>query len=166
MDVYLVRHAIAEQRGFDLWPDDSQRPLTERGREKFKLVAEVLRKMVPYVDAVYSSRFVRAWQTAEMLTDHADWPEPQSCPELEFASPEHVCRALAEHSDMDSIAIVGHEPSMSELTGYLLLGEYEDLPMIFKKGGVVHLQLMGSLRPASAVLMWYLTPKLAKMIGE
>ena len=34
-EIYLVRHAIAAERGDD-WPDDSKRPLTERGISRFK----------------------------------------------------------------------------------------------------------------------------------
>ena len=33
-EIYLVRHAIAAERGEE-WPDDSKRPLTERGIGRF-----------------------------------------------------------------------------------------------------------------------------------
>ena len=34
MDVYLVRHAIAETRDPNRWPDDAERPLTRDGAER------------------------------------------------------------------------------------------------------------------------------------
>ena len=34
-EIYLVRHAIAAERGDD-WPDDTKRPLTEQGISRFK----------------------------------------------------------------------------------------------------------------------------------
>ena len=41
-ELYLVRHAIAEERG-DAWPDDSKRPLTEEGMSRFRKSARGLR---------------------------------------------------------------------------------------------------------------------------
>mgnify|MGYP003295143713 CR=1 FL=1 len=38
-ELYIVRHAIAAQRGQE-WPDDSKRPLTERGIERFKEIVD------------------------------------------------------------------------------------------------------------------------------
>ena len=40
-DLYLVRHAIAAERGEE-WPDDSKRPLTETGITRFKEAVEGL----------------------------------------------------------------------------------------------------------------------------
>jgi hypothetical protein len=34
-ELYIVRHAIAAERGQE-WPDDNKRPLTERGISRFK----------------------------------------------------------------------------------------------------------------------------------
>ena len=34
-ELYIVRHAIAAERGDD-WPDDDKRPLTEKGIARFK----------------------------------------------------------------------------------------------------------------------------------
>ena len=33
LELYLIRHGVAEERGKD-WPDDSQRPLTPEGIER------------------------------------------------------------------------------------------------------------------------------------
>ena len=34
-ELYLIRHGIAEERG-DAWPDDTKRPLSEDGIERFQ----------------------------------------------------------------------------------------------------------------------------------
>ena len=35
LELYLIRHGVAEERGKD-WPDDSKRPLTSEGIQKLK----------------------------------------------------------------------------------------------------------------------------------
>ncbi|UCD75188.1 MAG: histidine phosphatase family protein [Phycisphaerales bacterium] len=166
MDLYVVRHAIAEQRDSSRWPDDSQRPLSDRGRSRFQAVAELLGRVVPEADAVLSSRYVRAWQTAELLAEHAGWPEPTPCPELEGAASATVCEALQQFPAETVVAIVGHEPSFSELVAYFLTGDEGGMEMEFKKGGAACLRFPAAPRPGSASLCWYLTARLAGATQE
>ncbi len=164
MELYVVRHAIAEERDGVRWPDDSERPLTDRGRERFRFVAETLGRIVPEVDVLLSSRFVRAWQTAELLSEQANWVQPTACSALEFGSSEEVCDSLGQYHGANAIAVVGHEPCLSELVGYFLTGNDGVLDMEFKKGGAVRLWLDHLPRAGAGVLCWYLTPKLARAI--
>ena len=39
MELYLIRHAIAETPDDQRWPDDAQRPLAPHGRQRFRAVA-------------------------------------------------------------------------------------------------------------------------------
>ena len=66
MDVYLVRHAIADHRDPARWPNDAQRPLTAKGIARFRSAARGLHRIVP---ELRSSRepHARAWETAEIL---------------------------------------------------------------------------------------------------
>src|SRR4029079_1951160 len=57
-ELYLVRHAIAAERGSE-WPDDTKRPLTERGINRFKEVVKGLRRLDITVDEVFTSPLVR-----------------------------------------------------------------------------------------------------------
>ena len=65
-ELYLVRHAIAAERG-DEWPDDSKRPLTERGIARFRECITGLSKLDVAIDEIFSSPLIRAKQTAELL---------------------------------------------------------------------------------------------------
>ena len=65
-ELYLVRHAIAAERG-DEWPDDTKRPLTERGISRFKEVVRGLRRLDVPLDEIFTSPLVRARQTADLL---------------------------------------------------------------------------------------------------
>ena len=69
MDLYLVRHAVAYKRDYERWPNDADRPLTPEGEEDFRAVARSLGRIVPEVEVLLSSPYVRAWRTAEILDE-------------------------------------------------------------------------------------------------
>ena len=52
MDLYLVRHAIAEDRDAMRWPDDADRPLSDKGVDRFERESHGLGMLVPTVDIV------------------------------------------------------------------------------------------------------------------
>ena len=161
---YLVRHAFAAHADPERWPDDSLRPLTEDGIRRFQPAARGLRRLVPRVDVVLSSGFARAWQTAEILHDVARWPEPQDCPALEVgespASALDVLRGRAE----ESVALVGHEPYLSELASLLCTGSGGSLQLELKKGAVALISCDGPIGPGSGYLRWALPPKILRAV--
>jgi len=65
MDLFLIRHAIAEERRAGL--NDEDRKLTETGRKRFRAMVEDLRRGSIELDRVYTSPWKRAVQTAELL---------------------------------------------------------------------------------------------------
>jgi phosphohistidine phosphatase len=148
--LYLVRHAIAENRDAERWPDDALRPLTKDGERKFRRAARGLREIVPTVDVVLASPYVRAWRTAEILHEEAKWPAPKREERLEAWRDPSDGVALADGEG--SIALVGHEPYLSRLVSLLLTGDDDKVHIDFKKGGVILLE--------DKVLRWYATPKM------
>lgn len=164
MELYVVRHAVAYKRDANLWPDDSKRPLTPEGEERFRRAARGITRLVPEVDLVLSSPFTRAWRTAELL-ERQGWPAPVPCEELEPDYPPHkVVGALAEYAGVGSVAVVGHRPGLHEFVSYLLTGDAEGASVQIKKGGVVRLQFEGYPEPGSASLRWLLTPKVLRAV--
>lgn len=169
MDLYVVRHAVAQKRDENIWPDDSERLLTAEGEEKFRRAARGLMRLVPEVEVVLSSPFTRTWRTAEIL-EQAGWPAPVPCEELEPDYPPHkVLDALALHEGLDSVAIVGHRPGLHELVSYLLtadtIGEDCGARVQIRKGGAACLSFDGLLEPGTGSLEWVLTPKALRKIG-
>src|SRR5512140_1407352 len=68
MNLYIVRHAIAEQRAESASEqEDSQRPLTKKGRKQFRKVASGLAKMGIEMDQILTSPYLRAADTAAIL---------------------------------------------------------------------------------------------------
>ena len=165
MDVYLVRHAIAAQRDPDKWPDDRGRPLTADGEKRFRKAAGGLGKLVPTVGRVLASPLERAWHTAEILHQEIGWPQPAPLEELEpDGSPQEAVAALAPFRLDRSVAVVGHEPGLSGLASYLLVGSDAGVDLELKKGGAAMLSLDGDTKPGSALLRWLLTPKVLRSL--
>src|SRR5262245_18353242 len=133
MELYIVGHAAAEERDHSRWPDDTKRPLTEGGRKKFRRVDQRLGEVVEDKPLVLSSRWVRAWDTATILSKEAGWPAPKECPPLELEANARVISALLDHVRTKAIALVGHEPQLGELISLLLTGDERGVRIDLKK---------------------------------
>ena len=167
MNLYIIRHAIAVDEGTPEYEDDSQRPLTDKGRKKMRQIAKGLRTLGVDFDLVLSSPYVRAKETAEILTDvfklkkdieYSDNLIPMGDPDLLIAE-------MNEKYTANSIALVGHEPHLTALVG-LLVSENAGVDMALKKGGVCRLSADDLHHTRKATLEWLLTPGILVEIGE
>jgi phosphohistidine phosphatase len=156
--LYLVRHAIAEDRGPD-YPDDSQRPLTARGISRFRKVARGFASLDPGVELVLTSPYERARHTANILSEelrgHPKVVETDAMtPEADFAD---LVGELGAHAGRSAIALVGHEPTISQFAARLVgaKGSVE-----FKKGAVarIDVETLPPSRPAR--LAWLVPPRI------
>ena len=133
MDLFLIRHAIAEERRVGLV--DSDRTLTERGRARFAAVVQSLERSGFRFERVYHSPWLRAVQTAEMLDPITDGP---------LVSAEGLARPpdrdFFGSLEGESVACVGHEPWMSGALSLLTTGDPHGAWLRFKKGGVAWLR--------------------------
>ncbi len=152
LSLYLVRHAQADARG-PRWPDDARRPLTARGRQRFTALLRDPAVRRASFDVVLTSPLVRAAQTAAMLAEARRVPPPtQVCRALEPGGrPEKVARALARGRNWRAVALVGHEPGLSELVAYLT---GQPAPIPFRKGGVWRLRVRMPGLAGSGRLVW------------
>jgi phosphohistidine phosphatase len=167
VELYLVRHAIAEDRDVARWPDDALRPLTPDGAARFARAARGLARIAPDVDAVLSSPYRRAWETAEVLEREAGWPAPEPSTALEATRSAHdALAALGEVAELASVALVGHEPQLSMLASLLLTGDARMWGLDLKKGAVALLDCGGPPTPRTALLRWSASPKLLRVLGR
>ena len=118
-ELYLIRHAIAEERG-EKWPDDNKRPLTEEGIARMRKAARGLARVGVTLDAVLTSPLVRARQTAEIVAAASDSKPPLV--NVESLTPDGGYAAIVADLEKHArkavrIALVGHEPLMGELAG-------------------------------------------------
>src|SRR5687767_9235620 len=118
-ELYIVRHAIAAERGSE-WPDDTKRPLTERGIHRFKQEVAGLRSLDASIDEIITSPLVRAKQTADLLAAGLGGkPVVRILKALEPGhSPTGIIGQVAKLARRNRIAIVGHEPGLGELAAH------------------------------------------------
>ncbi len=165
MELYIIRHAIAALR--EEWTgSDDKRPLTEKGKRKMEQITRGLAAMEIDFTHIFSSPLVRAQQTAEILQqvlkfDHVDETDLL----VPSADPAAMIPFLNKLPDNAEVALVGHEPHLSELLSYLLSGEHKNFAA-FKKGGVAMLEGYAPLRAGKLILRWLLEPNHLVAIGE
>ncbi|MBI3259655.1 MAG: phosphohistidine phosphatase SixA [Ignavibacteriae bacterium] len=114
MLLYIVRHGIAERpNGF---MQDRDRSLTEEGKTIVSQLGKALFKKGVHPDAIITSPYLRAKQTADLL---AAGLNPPSIVEVDDrlkpnSTPALLQEILMEHSGAESIMIVSHEPAVSD----------------------------------------------------
>jgi phosphohistidine phosphatase len=163
-EIYLVRHAIAAERGDD-WPDDTKRPLTERGIDRFRESVGGLKALDAVIEEIFTSPLVRAKQTADLLA--AGVSGRPSVKLLDALAPGHapatMMAQLTKVAKRRCIALVGHEPDLGELAAHLI-GARQPLP--FKKGGICRIDLAGLSSKAGGTLVWFVTPKILRKLAS
>jgi phosphohistidine phosphatase len=165
MELYILRHGIAVERGTEGFADDSQRPLTADGRAKLKLQSQGMKRLDLGIDLVLTSPYVRAEETARIAASVLKIKTVKLTKNLQ---PEAAFKGLAreiaqiKHS---GILLVGHEPHLSGLISFLV-GDNDDVAIDLKKGGLCKLTLEKSCGPNSAVLNWLMEPSHLRLLAE
>lgn len=158
--LYLIRHGLAGQ--FGDYADDALRPLTSEGIQKTRKVARRLKELGIRVDRLLTSPYLRAKQTAEILQEAGigEAVETLDClvPEGDFAGWLEVLQAW--QSVAKPIAIVGHEPNLSQAAERLIFGDVAN-HLVLKKAGTIGLELpiKGELVGRSTIF-WLTPPRL------
>lgn len=165
MRLYFLRHAIAIERG--AWDGvDSERPLTDEGREQMYAAARGLAALGPRLDAIFTSPYTRAADTARLASEALGvgitvWPELASGCDLEGLAPR-----LAELGDAREVMLVGHEPDFSAMIGRLIGGNNAPARIELKKGACCRVDVPRKALLANdrrrligaGELRWLLTP--------
>lgn len=158
MELLLVRHAEAEERASN--GRDEARALTAKGRKRFTRAVRGLARLDVEFDQLLHSPLLRAMETADLCA-------PLVVGELRVASElarDPSTELLALCTGL-RVALVGHEPWMSELCAWLVTGERERAPQFaFQKGGVA--RLSGELAPGAMRLVAFWPPDTLAELGR
>ena len=163
MNLYLIRHAIAVEE----YEDDSQRPLTDKGRKKMRSIAKGLRALGVEFDLILSSPYIRAAETAEIVADVFKMKKDVQFSEnlVPMGDAGLLIAEMNEKYSVNSVAIVGHEPFLTALIG-LLVSDNANVDITLKKGGVCSLSADDLHHAHKATMDWLLTPGILVGISE
>ena len=167
MRLLIVRHGVAAEREdfAATGKDDDLRPLTTDGRRKMRRIAKGLLAITEPPDLLVASPLTRAMQTAKILAELYGVQAGATVDALRPDSPLPMFAEWAGQQTVHStIAIVGHEPHLSELTTWLMSGRTESR-IVLKKGGACLLSFEGSVRRGEGMLEWLATPSQLRLLG-
>jgi phosphohistidine phosphatase len=158
MQLWLVRHAVAAERDeFD--GPDADRPLTDKGRRRFREFCDWLAGETPMPRAILASPLVRTIETAEVLAKVSGLKKSEIIP-TELLAPGVDLNALlvfVRDQSADIVALVGHEPDMSHCLSEIVGGG----EFAFGKGFVAALEFTSLPAVGAGRLRWLVGPKLA-----
>lgn len=166
MDCILVRHGIAVEP--NEWEGrEENRPLTEKGKKRARQAAEGLAALDCKPTHLFTSPFVRAYDTARLLrTVVCPTLKAETREELAVgAKPEQLMTVLHALPPEAVVVCVGHEPLLGEVVSLLLCGKV--LPNFpFKKAGAACLELPDDFKSGQGRLRWWLLPAQLRAIGK
>jgi phosphohistidine phosphatase len=121
---------------------DFDRNLTARGEDQARFLAERIAAVEPRPQAILTSRYPRALQTATTIQESLDCPlSTERGLEVDHPIGEVLSLIEREHrAGRKSIMLVGHNPQLGELVAVLASG-LSSHEMILKTGELVALEV-------------------------
>jgi len=164
MKLYIVRHAIAVDRGTPGIKDED-RALTEEGGDKMRQASAGLRGLGYIPELLLTSPLLRARQTADILLEElGKGIDFDITPALSpSATRQELYRVIGLHSKRNSLMLVGHQPSLGEIAGEIVFGSSEHF-IELKKGGVCAIELERVRGTPKGSMVALLTPSILRKV--
>lgn len=159
MEIYLLRHAMAEEAGAG--QADAGRALTAEGRDKLRKVLKRAGQAQVAPTLILSSPYRRAIETAEIAAKVLAYEGQVAHTKalVPEASPHDLWDEIRAHRGEAGILLASHEPLMSSAAAFLL--GCPALQVDMKKAALVRIDCERFGGEPRGVLKWMLTPALA-----
>jgi len=155
----LIRHAKTEQ---DPFKKDSERKLTDRGHGDCELMGNRLLQQEFLADKILVSSAKRTMQTAKDLQDLLNWDENQVevLSHFYLASAEEMLGEIKKSAaEYQSIAIIAHNPGMTDLFNILGSVRLDNLPTCGMALFELEADTWKQVKHHENKLLWYSWPK-------
>ncbi|HLZ22713.1 MAG TPA: phosphohistidine phosphatase SixA [Ktedonobacterales bacterium] len=171
MQLFFLRHGRAVEP--DVWRGaEADRPLTPEGLDEMRQVARGLKWLGVLPDAIYTSPYARARQTAEIVADAlgvSSTPVDALEPGCDLARVAAVLSGGSDAGLLNSVMMVGHEPDLSTLVG-LLIGWHGPARVDMKKASCARVDIaLKRISPRTlagrGTLAWLLRAKQLSGLG-
>jgi phosphohistidine phosphatase len=157
MEIYILRHGIADDPKHG--QPDSERALTDEGRDKLRRVLKRARAAGVTPSAILSSPYRRAVETADVAAKELDFAGnvQHTRALIPEAAPSEIWHELRALKDEPAVLLASHEPFTGRLTAYLLGSPA--LQVDVKKGALIRIDCERVGTEPHGVLKWMLTPR-------
>ncbi|MBN1419018.1 MAG: phosphohistidine phosphatase SixA [Planctomycetes bacterium] len=158
MKLFLMRHGDAQKS--DDAPRDRDRRLTDKGKTKLIKEGGGFRRIGLDFDAIWSSPYVRAKETAEIIAEQTEFRgDVESYDALTPGGNfEAIRQRLQGLKSSSRILMVGHAPDLGLLASELCFKKgAPEIPM--KKGGLIRIDIEDWSDAPPGELRWVLTGK-------
>ena len=165
MRLFLLRHGVAVEKTDPRFPADADRPLTPKGIKKTRAAALGLRELGLAPNAVLSSPWLRAVQTAEILCDVLGYSQKRIVRLDSLKGTSDVLNLFADLRKLKAsvVVCVGHEPHLHRVIGAVLHTQAHVTDV--KKAGVACLALERISPPQGRLLALY-PARVLRLLGK
>lgn len=155
MRLYFLRHGDASSSGF---ASDSDRTLSPEGIAEIESVRNAVRLMKLNFTHILASPFVRAQESARIVSTLFPSISVQPCEHLAPNSdPQNLFRELRPFPRDGRILFVSHEPFLSRCISSLI-SVNSDSKISIKKAALACLEAGSPPQRGAGILLWILTP--------
>ncbi len=161
LKLYVFRHGEAAQLGENGVTEDSERPLTRKGKKEVEKLTKGLVTLGLNFDLIMTSPYARAAQTADVVIKEMDYSGALVSTNnlLPEAEPRDLFAEIKEKfPDKKDVLVVGHMPQLGSLVSLLTTGD-TSLSLNFKKGAVCGLTISSLDGNGRGTMNWLLNPK-------
>ncbi len=157
-ELFIVRHGPAGKSMDDKKLDET-RSLTKKGKGKMKAIAKGLSDMDISFDRIVTSPLARCVESADILGKCCAGKNGVEC--IDALKPggsiDDLIGYLNALDGVKNVAIVGHEPFLSEFASYCLAKSKNSF-IDLKKGGIIALEFGNMIKPGTGKLCWMMEP--------
>ena len=169
MELFVIRHAIAEPLGKQNEFSDEKRALTAEGKNRMREVAKGLVKLGVEVDLILTSPLVRAVETAEIVGTAAGLTKKEIVQSGNLgpgASAEKLFAEIKGLAGVEAIALIGHQPDLGGLISRIIQTKSSELSIQLKKGSVCCLNVTETVPTLRGEMVWLLTPRQLRHVAK
>jgi phosphohistidine phosphatase len=155
MLLYLIRHGIAIDREAPNSPPDTERPLTPKGIKRSRAAALGLHALGVKPNAVLTSPWLRALQTAEIFCETLGYPSKKIIRTDALKGISAPADLMREIQQMKAKVVLcfGHEPHLHLVIGHILHTSAKITEL--KKAGLALIELERAMPPQGRLLALY-----------
>ena len=155
MNLYLIRHSIAENISFD--KKDFDRELTEEGKFVIKKSSEAWKNYVGNVEVILTSPLKRAIQTAEIISSNLqEIPNLIKDNNLGTGSRTADLIDILNSLEYKNVVVVGHQPDLSQhINNFCGTGSFN---LAFPPASLAKIEFDNSIKYGRGRLIYFVPP--------